>query len=148
MAFTEHDALALAIKTARKSPCAKTKRGVVVFHRDGYESIGWNHPPLGFACDGSPECRAACGQVCVHAEMDALLGLTLQGQTLEMLHVKVVDGKAVPSSYPSCWQCSRLILEARITTMWLLHEDGLHPYSAAEFHELTLRSWGLPVIKA
>jgi hypothetical protein len=61
-----------------------------------------------------------------------------------MLHVKVVKGIATISGPPSCWQCSRLILEAGIAGMWLLHSEGLHRYTAEEFHRLTLEHCKLP----
>ena len=113
---------------------------------------GFNHPPAPFTCDGSTACREACGKVCVHAEADALLQATkglpdpwFMGGA-EMLHVKVVNGREVPSGPPSCWQCSRLILESGIAGMWLLHEEGFQRYTPEEFHRLTLEHCGLPVI--
>lgn len=147
--MNEHEALERAIRVARDGPCQKSRRGVVVWHGNT-AFFGWNHPPKPFVCDGSAECKAACGKVCVHAEAHAILATTkgnpdpwfLDGA--EMLHVKVVDGKAVPSGEPSCWQCSRLILEAGISGMWLLHEEGLRRYTAEEFHQLTLEHCGFP----
>jgi deoxycytidylate deaminase len=147
------EALARAVEAAQLSPCVKSTRGVVIFRADTDECIiGFNHPPAPFTCDGSPACRAACGKVCVHAEAHALIEAT-KGLTnpwfldeAEMLHVKVVDGREVPSGSPSCWQCSRLILESGISDMWLLHEEGLQTYTAEEFHRLTLEHCGLPVI--
>ncbi len=56
----------------------------------------------------------------------------------EMLHVKSVDGKAVFSEKPSCWQCSKLILASGLPTMWLYQKEGFVRYSAEEFHEQTL----------
>lgn len=134
------------------SPCAKSKRGVVVFHRrEGIVATGFNHPPQPFRCDGSEECRTHCNKVCVHAETAALHDLRrqlvpLRPSTLEMLHVKVVEGVAVASGPPSCWQCSREILVARVSLVWLLHEEGLRSYTAEEFHTLTLQHCGLPGI--
>lgn len=147
--FTEHQALESAVFRAGRSPCAKSKHGVVIWDRRVPYVLaeGVNSPPGPFTCTGSAECRAACNKICVHAEAAALLDLgEALGDTkhLEMLHVKVVDGKAVPSGPPSCWQCSRLILEAGLKVMWLLHEDGLRSYTPEEFHRLTLIQCGLP----
>jgi deoxycytidylate deaminase len=153
MAFTEQQALEKAVLVAAMSPCAKSKRGVVIFHRrQGIVATGFNHPPHPFKCDGSEECRTNCNKVCVHAETAALHDLRLQlvrlhPNTLEMLHVKAVDGTAVASGPPSCWQCSREILEARISAFWLLHAEGLRRYTAEEFHTLTMQQCGLPVIR-
>jgi len=157
----EHAALALATKVGSESPCAKSKRGVVLFCRTyGLLGVGNNHPPDNFRCDGSDECRASCNRVCVHAEMDALAQFCqeLQDNFLmrvdqrgpirpEMLHVKVVDGKAVSSGEPSCWQCSRHVVNFGIKAFWLLHEDGLRRYGPDEFHEHTLHACKIPVIQ-
>lgn len=157
--YTGLDALSHATAIARMSPCKKSKRGVLVFNRRGPLGGGFNGPPPGFVCDGSPECRAACPKVCNHAEARALLealsfarrspteplDIVLHGA--ELLHIKVVDGEPVPSGPPSCWQCSRLILDCGISKVWLVHADGLKSYTADEFHEATLRECGLPVIR-
>lgn len=68
-----------------------------------------------------------------------------------MLHTKVVfeggQWVSVPGGPPSCPDCSKLILEAGIDGMWLVEErDGntvLVRYTAAEFHDQTLRNCGL-----
>lgn len=156
----EYIAIAEAITEARKSPCSKSRRGVVIFHRGlkgltsaGIHARGFNGPPPPMTCDGSVECKSACSKICIHAEASALidlLGLAMDParlSDLEMLHVKVVDGQAVASGPPSCWQCSRLILKAGISKMWLLHDDGLRSYTAQEFHALTLERCGLPAIQ-
>lgn len=147
--YTEQQALERAVNAGRMSPCSKSQRGVVVWNRELFDilAIGYNHPPLPFFCDGSEACRASCREVCVHAEQHALLNAKQGVRGLDMLHVKVVDGVAVPSGPPSCPRCSLLILEAGIKTMWLLHADGLRGCSAEEFHELTMRYRKLPVIR-
>jgi deoxycytidylate deaminase len=156
--FTEHDALEEAVRVGAQSPCAKSKRGVVIFHRRvGIVARGYNVPPPGFACDGSEACRAACRKVCNHAESEALFDWFLATRPraeYEMLHVKVVgvglaaEATAVSSGGPTCWQCSPKILRAGIGTMWLLLSTGLQRYTADHFHEVTLRNCGLPVIRA
>lgn len=160
----EHEALALATIVGADSPCAKSKRGAVIFCRHlGLLAVGNNHPPDGFRCDGSEACHANCNKLCEHAEADALaqlmqelqvrrdefamLGEVIGEMRPEMLHVKVVDGKAVASGEPSCWQCSRHVINFKMTAFWLLHEDGLRRYEPDEFHEHTLRNRGLPVIR-
>jgi len=155
----EHEALDRAVAAARKSPCAKSQRGVIVWNRPGLPPprtrwsffLGWNHPPRGLSCDGSQWCKQWCSKLCVHAEADAIASAMRGCHSLEgwdMLHVKIVGGVAAPSGPPSCWQCSRTIVDAGIGRMWLLHESGLRSYSADEFHELTLQTCGLPVIRS
>lgn len=138
--------IAEAIALANKSPCAKSKRGVVIWEPGTNGGIllsgGHNAPPFGFPCDGSAACRANCNKLCEHAEQEALRVLTIHpipGVELELLHVKTVDGQLVPSGGPSCWQCSRSIArDTRIAGVWLYHVDGWRRYEPAEFHELTL----------
>lgn len=149
--MNEHDALQLAVSVAGGSTCAKSRRGVVIF-KPGQQGItpagiGCNAPPHPFRCDGSGACRAACSKVAVHAEEVALLMAGVSAVGCDLLHVKVVDNEAVWSGGPSCWQCSRSILHAGVAGVWLLHEAGLRRYEAVEFHDLTLRACGLPVIR-
>jgi len=142
----EKEALVYAIEAAKQSPCQKSKRGVVIFSRQGQRPFGTgcNRPPGPYACTGNTACRRECSKICVHAEQDALLkaGCVV---ACEMLHIIIDDqGKPVSSGHPSCWQCSRLILAAGITTMWLYRDGGLVNYSALSFHDTTLDYCALP----
>lgn len=68
-----------------------------------------------------------------------------------MLHVKIVDGDVVPGGGPSCWQCSREVLDTDLGGVWLYEHDnrvagapGLWRfYRAREFHLATLRACGI-----
>lgn len=148
-----NEAAMAAVRVGAASPCAKSKRGVVIFDQTRVLALGNNHPPRGFACSGSEACRAACPKLCVHAEQAALAALGPVDPTtgepwanLDLLHVKVVDGLPVPSGPPSCWQCSRAILDhGGIIGVWLLHEQGWRFYTAHDFHVLTLAACDLPV---
>ncbi len=143
-----HDGwIAAAVEEARRSDCCKSKRGVVIADPHTGEILVTAHnskpPPL--SCSGSAACRAECRRVAVHAEERALLRLARLricpiGGVL--LHVKVVDGELVGGGPPSCLQCSRLILEAEISTVWL-YEVNTEPgfagnawvaRSALQFH--------------
>lgn len=147
-----------AREAATRSPCEKSKRGVVAMllqpHRPIIAARGWNSQPGAFACDGSDACRAACGMRCVHAEQRAILSLRLSWPNrepdCELVHVKVVDGQVVPGKGPCCAECSKLVLEVGLRGVWLLEyarEDALgRPqgdwrfYSAEDFHRETLRA--------
>lgn len=150
-----------AVEEALKSPCAKSKRGVALWgalppsiwgrQLPPFLILAHNGPPSGTPCQGREICGSNCNKIAVHAEERALLKLTRQmnrdGRSslgASMLHVKVVDGELVPSGPPSCWQCSRMILEAGVASMWLYHEEGWREYPAEEFHRLTLKECGLP----
>ena len=130
------------------SPCAKSKRGVVVWDTGGHIVSGaCNSPPPPFKCDGSSRCLANCGELCVHAETAALQNVPQGLTNLHMLHVKVVNKAVVPSGYPSCHRCSsQMLAHSALCAMWLLHEEGLRRYDMKEFHLLSLRAKGLPVI--
>lgn len=137
-----------AVAEANRSPCAKSKRGVVFFGDDWGTlrviSKGHNAQPEPFKCDGSAACKKACAKLCEHAEQMALRKIDRFGASGDLLHVKTVGGDLVPSGGPSCWQCSRAILaDKRIDGVWLFHEDGWRRYTPTEFHALTLAACGL-----
>lgn len=139
----------LAVEAAKRSPCAKSKRGAVIFeprladrHQRGTSSplhfpmgvvaSGRNHPPFGFQCDGSDACRASCGEICLHAESEAIRAAVSKWGTgdmsvLDLVHVKVVAGELVAGGPPSCWQCSREVADHGIS-VWL-YENSPHDFS-------------------
>lgn len=137
------DAVGQAVFAAGKSPCQKSKRGAAVWDLGGSWAAGCNHPPKPFECDGSAKCREHCNKRCIHAEVDAIINAEFELAGKDMLHVKVVDGEPVASGPPSCWQCSRHILDAGIRRMWLLEDDGWKSYSALDFHTITMRNCGM-----
>jgi deoxycytidylate deaminase len=165
----------VAREAALRSPCEKSKRGAVLFDRSRSEfsaadrrqrivGIGYNGQPEPFSCNGSEACRAACGKLCLHAEQRAILGMSDYGvrAEFELVHVKVVDGVVVPGGGPSCWQCSRLVVEVGIRGVWLyefpagnLTGHDLREvvgewrfYLATDFHRETAVHNGLPIIEA
>jgi deoxycytidylate deaminase len=146
----------LAVQNAMKSPCAKSKRGVVIYSHGLYgelfiDGVGFNGPPWPFECDGSDACKRDCPRVAVHAEQRAIYAATDLSRETFLVHVKVVDGELVPGKGPCCDQCSKLILDAHIRHVWL-YEDGGNGvgmwivYEAAGFHRVTLRACGLHVV--
>lgn len=139
------EAVARAISAGARSPCRKSQRGVAIFAgRSSTVVTNTNDPLLG--CGNDDACRAACGEACVHAEESALIDWLKARQEAEaahVLHVKVVDGFAVPSGPPSCTRCSSLLLQARVRRVWLLHADGWRGYEALKFHRLSLKAKGL-----
>jgi hypothetical protein len=141
----------VAVGTANAGPCAKSKRGAVVFERisefggesprqtlrDGDDrylirAACFNAPPLPVSCDGgSDACRKACREICVHAETGALMaaldeaGRAVNRDEWELVHVKTVNGRLVGSGPPSCWQCSKLMLGLRIAGIWLYQKHEI-----------------------
>jgi len=164
-----------AIDTARRaaleSPCQKSKRGVALFNRETADLIvrnggmyrtmiagtGFNGPPPGFICDGSEACRADCGKFCVHAEVRGIraAGILDDVGDLELVHVKVVGGLVVDSGPPSCWQCSREVLDVGLRGVWLFEQPvdrtaapGWRYYTAHDFHCATLMHCGIAGVPA
>lgn len=129
-------AIRAAVVAGARSPCAKSKRGAAVFapganpDRACY-GIGWNGQPEPFACAGTDACRAACGQLCLHAEHRAIhnailvaerrLGRTMcyTLRDLALVHAKVVDDHLVAGGGPSCLRCSAEILDVGLAAVWL-----------------------------
>ena len=167
------DAVDRAIQIANFSPCAKSKRGVVIWSDSRIIGAGFNSLPVPASCDGSATCRTSCSARCIHAEERALVHAMRSGYTLrgaEMLHVKTVDGKLVAGGGPSCSSCARSVLEAGIAGFWLYEErpadivevalSAIEPpiprlelmprearwvrYPIDEFHRLTMLACGLP----
>lgn len=163
-----------ARKAALKSPCQKSKRGVAVFNPEEAErrrphmhqhsgniivaGVGFNGPPLGFRCDGSVECRRDCAKFCLHAEHRAIraAGILDDVGDLELVHVKVIGEHVVPGGPPSCWQCSREVVDVGLRGVWLfevidgdvtghdLRDVGVwRYYTAYSFHVATLKNCGL-----
>lgn len=174
------DLVRYAVHVGNKSPCAKSKRGVVAFTSDSWTSQpfvivgeGFNGPPRGFTCGGDDACRASCAKYCVHAELRALWSahdaFTFAGhatnKAVHLVHVKVVEGELVAGGGPSCWQCSRQLLDMGAAGIWLFEapmqnvaeHGGMHPpiaevqmgpgrwryYDALGFHARTLDACGI-----
>lgn len=160
----------LALAEAIQSPCQKSKRGVaafVVIRPSGFQTnpsihvvaSAYNGAPDG-SCDGSEACRRDCAKRCAHAEQRAIRLALFAGAFapahMQLVHVKVVDGEIVAGGGPSCWQCSRDILDAGFAGIWLFEHDDRHPASAAlhgkgawryydaqTFHRITSEACGI-----
>lgn len=96
----------------------------------------------------------------MHAEARAIRAASIRIQrgrapdTVELVHAKIgIDDRLVAGDGPSCWQCSKEILDAGISAVWLFEYDADHPaaavitgkgrwrrYTALEFHAATCRA--------
>lgn len=132
---------ALAVAEANRSPCQRSKRGVVIVKDGKVIGRGHNSPPPGFACDGS--CRERCRDYAVHAEKSAMFDALRKGFSLNGargFHMKSVEGKGVVSGTPSCVHCSKDMLFFGLSEFVLLDENGFALYGMEEFHDLTLHN--------
>ena len=161
-------AISLAVETARKSPCQKSKRGAVAFARRTmyranevgrvmtvFES-GYNHPPPPLACSGSEQCRGACRCLCDHAEAIAVSKwLTMHGggkdgaAMFDVVHIELRPDEAgvwEPVAFdregqpkgPSCITCARDMLRAEARLVWLWGVEGWRWWYAQDFFRDTL----------
>lgn len=133
-----------ARQAALRSPCAKSKRGVVLFNPrmidhplmarrssppHAIATLGFNGPPRGFECKDSMQCRGNCAEICMHAEQRAILSALSHStqliDDLELVHIKAVAGPEpggggiVAGGPPSCLQCSRLVVDVELRAVWL-----------------------------
>ncbi len=167
-------AIDAALEAARRSPCAKSKRGVAVFTTNnllefvqpglaGVVGVGFNGMPGGARCTGE-QCKRVCSKRCVHAEVRALVAAAVHSLTPlsshEAVHVKVVGGELVAGGGPSCVDCSKLVLDVGLRAFWLYeYGDQSSPladafptpsswrrYPARQFHALSLAANGLATL--
>lgn len=158
----------MAVGIGGRSPCAKSKRGAVIYQPDYPDMIigfACNSMPEPFTCSGSETCREACSKRCVHAEQRAIFSaaapraiFTGTGNPAggiagaHLVHAKVVNGELVAGGGPSCWQCSRMVLDVGLGGVWLYEDESTATrpaarwrfYDALRFHRLTLIANGLP----
>ena len=129
-----------ATEVAYKSPCQKSKRGVIIVKDGNIIGRGFNSPFLG-ECNN--EQGYTCREYCEHAEDAALKDAKERGVDVSgarMFHIKVKNGVPVASESPSCSRCANLALEEGILEFVLKHENGYGVYGIAEFHELSVRN--------
>lgn len=129
-----------------KSLCNKSKRVSAIIYSNGFSVIETNSPPLPFTCMNNENCKKICNKICVHAEERAILSaLDKYGDLWDCIcmHLKIVNGKPVPSGNPSCVTCSRKLLECKVKYMYLWQEQSWKRWTSEEFHHETLLNLGL-----
>jgi|CXWL01.1.fsa_nt_gi deoxycytidylate deaminase len=135
----------LAISASKNSNCQKSTRGCVIYNpRTAWFAIGFNSPPQPLFCSG--KCFDNCNKFAIHAEqmcINEALKIHRSAFGCVIAHVKTVGGNLVPSGEPSCWQCSRAMLEAGLSGMWLYHDYGWKLYDVLSFHKETLKNCGI-----
>lgn len=138
---------------AKRARCHRAKCGAVIVADDIVIGQGYNAPPL-----DNPE-NARCNEhyelpvnfkydrtCCIHAEWRAIMDALTQHP--EKIHDSVLyftrvddEGTILKSGRPYCTVCSRLALDAGISSFVLWHEEGISAYPTREYdiysHEYT-----------
>jgi len=147
--------LELAAKEAIESTCKKSQRGAVVvkIHNviSSYYHLGKGHNKVTDEKYCNPCIREHIKdnsrvELCsaIHAEQMAILEAARHCKNFDLsdsrlYHIKVKNGKMVPSGKPSCTVCSRLIVGSGISEVVLWHPEGYAIYDAEEFNELSFK---------
>ncbi len=145
-------AIIAAIEAAKNSTCTKSRRGISIFSDHLLISIGTNSIAYG-KCTGDDICKQNCNKICTHAEINAIYNFyknnvfSKHEKDVSILHVKInEDGNLETSKNPSCWQCSRYILQQGFKGVWLFEQINTNDsnngewkfYNSTEFHLQTL----------
>lgn len=137
-----------AANVALNALCLRDKCGAVVVLNNAIIGSGYNAPPLddidSRKCDldllksSKPKSDRTC---CVHAEWRAIMNAlkTGKGLTGSTLYFTRVDpsGNILKSGEPYCTVCSRLALDAGVSSWALWHDTGIKLYDAKTYNELS-----------
>lgn len=122
----------IAIAVREKANCLGRRVGAVIVRDNRIVSTGYNGTPEGITnCldGGCVRCRDKATYapsvgydvcICVHAEQNALLTAARFGNS--------VEGAEVYSTLRPCFDCTKAMLQAKIRTIYYLH-DWQHPIS-------------------
>lgn len=138
------------VKVARHALCLRDLCGAIIVQDDHIIGSGFNGPAnnnlkarkceLDLIDSVKPKSDRTC---CLHAEWRAIMDALrrqkdLHGSVLYFTRVDQ-DGNILKSGKPYCTVCSRLALDAGITTWVLWHDDGIHLYDAYEYNDLSYK---------
>lgn len=147
-------AVEAAIMAARESPCQKSQRGAVLYHRTTNQILkaGFNSRP-DMACDALCQPKqnfvptlkkmvpvgekvSRCSQMCLHAEQRAIRFALHAGarslESFDLIHVKVQQRELVMSGPPSCIFCAKEIDDVGLGGVWLYELDTAISYLLGE----------------
>lgn len=119
-----------ATEEARRSPCAKSKRGAVVFKNGKILGLDNNHPNLPHTCIPDA-CMNFCAFYTTHAERGACQDAIAKGNNINgasILHMKIKNNEIIPVDTAECFDCSSYLVRLRargvyIAELILMHVD-------------------------
>lgn len=138
-----------AAETAKHATCQRSKCGSVIMKNDEVIGEGWNSPPQNL--ESERRCQNSKSQYhikvtdktcCVHAEQRAIMDALrkhpdqLAGSTLYFIRLDE-HGEPSRAAKPYCTICSKMALDAGISTFVLWHQDGVYAYDTAEYNQLS-----------
>lgn len=138
-----------AAESAKRATCQRSKCGAVIMKDDEVIGEGWNSPPGNLESErrchikkNEYDMKVTDKTCCVHAEhravMDALKKNPdkLPGSALYFIRLDE-HGEPRRANKPYCTICSKMTLDAGVSTFVLWHEDGVYAYDTAEYNALS-----------
>ncbi|MCL5784735.1 MAG: hypothetical protein M1142_05295 [Patescibacteria group bacterium] len=117
-----------ATEEAKRSPCAKSKRGAIVFKDGQILGRDHNHPNIPHTC--VPDvCMSYCSVYTTHAERGACQDAIFKGNNLDgasILHMKVKKGLVMPVEQAQCLDCSSYLMKLRSSGIYIIELILMH----------------------
>jgi len=135
--------MGIAMAVRKKANCMGRRVGAVIVKRNRIISTGYNGTPEGMAncldggcvrCKNREAYKASVGYdvcICVHAEQNALITAARFGNSIE--------DSIVYSTLRPCFDCTKVLLQAKVHTIYYIH-DWAHPIDSLQEQYLLAQS--------
>ena len=135
--------MGIAMSVRRKANCLGRRVGAVVVKNNRIISTGYNGTPEGMAncldggcvrCKNRETYKGSVGYdvcICVHAEQNALITAARFGNSIE--------NSIVYSTLRPCFDCTKTLLQAKVHTIYYIH-DWAHPIDSLQEQYLLAQS--------
>jgi dCMP deaminase len=135
--------MGIAMAVRKKANCMGRRVGAVIVKRNRIISTGYNGTPEGMAncldggcvrCKNKEAYKASVGYdvcICVHAEQNALITAARFGNSIE--------DAIVYSTLRPCFDCTKVLLQAKVHTIYYIH-DWAHPIDSLQEQYLLAQS--------
>ena len=135
--------MGIAMAVRKKANCMGRRVGAVIVKRNRIISTGYNGTPEGMTncldggcvrCKNQEAYKASVGYdvcICVHAEQNALITAARFGNSIE--------DAIVYSTLRPCFDCTKVLLQAKVHTIYYIH-DWAHPIDSLQEQYLLAQS--------
>ena len=135
--------MGIAMAVRKKANCMGRRVGAVIVKRNRIISTGYNGTPEGMTncldggcvrCKNQEAYKASVGYdvcICVHAEQNALITAARFGNSIE--------DAIVYSTLRPCFDCTKVLLQAKVHTIYYIH-DWAHPVDSLQEQYLLAQS--------